>query len=57
MFDMISSDKINIKGIRNIVGKYLLKLVIIIKINEKIKLKNIIKTIERKNKFLVSSNT
>ena len=57
MFDMISSDKINIKGIRNIVGKYLLKLVIIIKIIEKIKLKNIIKTIERKNKFLVSSNT
>ena len=48
MFDMISSDKINIKGIRNIVGKCLLKLVIIIKIIEKIKLKNIIKTIERK---------
>ena len=48
MFDMISSDKINIKGIRNIVGKCLLKLVIIIKIIEKLNLKILLKQLKEK---------
>ena len=54
---MIYSDKTKIIGILNIVGKYLLNLIIIKKIQVKIRPNRIIKIKDRKNRFFVSSNT
>ena len=54
---MIYSDKTKLIGILNIVGKYLLNLIIIKKIQVKIRPNRIIKIKDRKNRFFVSSNT
>ena len=54
---MIYSDKTKIIGILNIVGKYLLNLIIIKKMQVKIRPNKIIKIKDKKNSFFVSSNT
>ena len=54
---MTYSDKTKIIGILNIVGKYLLNLIIIKKMIVKIRPSKIIKIKDKKNRFFVSSNT
>ena len=57
IFAMIYSDITKIIGILNIVGKYLLNLIIIKKMQVKIRPNKIIKIKDKKNRFFVSSNT